>query len=519
MPPETMPLENRSFLQAIPAPWRKALLRLAASWLALLAVFHADWTAMARQWWDISTYNHVLLIPPIIGWLVWQRRGELARLTPSCWWPGLLVVAGAAFVWLLGGISGLDLARQAGAVALVGAVVPLLLGPHVTAGLLFPLCYMALLVPFGEELVEVLQTVTAKITVALTHFSGIPARIDGVFIDTPAGLFEVAEACSGVKFLIAMFAFGALAANVCFVRWRRRLVFMGACIVVPILANGARAWGTIYAAQFVGVQKAAGFDHIVYGWIFFALVLAAVIAGGWRFFDRPLDVPMIDAARIGASPFLSRMATATIAATGALLGLAALVGAVLCWAVMAERLAAPLPAAIDLPEVPGWHRVDYAPTIWWEPRAGGAGHRLLGRYADDRGHAVDVFYALYAGQGEGREAGGFGEGALMPSSPWAWQGKGPDFADARSERLLGHGAVERLAVTWYRTGPVTTGSNSRLKLAVIADHLLLRARPTAMLIVSAEEGQHGPRAADAIGRFLAATGSPGPWMDRTAKLR
>ncbi|MFD2578559.1 archaeosortase/exosortase family protein [Novosphingobium colocasiae] len=44
---------------------------------------------------------------------------------------------------------------------------------------------MALLIPVGEELVPLLQTVTAKITIALTHFSGIPARIDGVFIDTP----------------------------------------------------------------------------------------------------------------------------------------------------------------------------------------------------------------------------------------------------------------------------------------------------------------------------------------------
>jgi len=43
-----------------------------------------------------------------------------------------------------------------------------------------------------------------------------------VFIDTPAGLFEVAEACSGVKFLIAMTAFGVLASNVCFVGWKRR---------------------------------------------------------------------------------------------------------------------------------------------------------------------------------------------------------------------------------------------------------------------------------------------------------
>ena len=513
-----MSLENRSFLQAVPAPWREALLRLGAAWLALLVVFHADWAAMARQWWDISTYNHVLLIPPIIAWLVWQRRGELALLTPSCWWPGLLAVAGAAFVWLLGGISGLDLARQAGAVALLAATVPLLLGPQVTAGLLFPLCYMVFLVPFGEELVEVLQTVTAKITVALTHVSGIPARIDGVFIDTPAGLFEVAEACSGVKFLIAMVAFGVLAANVCFVNWRRRAMFMAACLVVPILANGVRAWGTIYAAQFIGVEKAAGFDHIVYGWIFFALVLAAVIGGGWRFFDRPLNSPMIDVGRIEAQPLLSRMAGARIPSSGALAGLGVLVAAVMGWAMTADRLAAPLAPAIDLPEVSGWHRVDYAPSLWWEPRAGGADHRLLGRYADENGQTVDVFYALYAGQGEGREAGGFGEGALTPSSPWAWQGNGPAFADARSERLLGHGRIERLAVTWYRTGMVTTGSNARLKLAVIGDHLLLRARPTAMLIVSAEDGR-GHSAREAIARFLAATGSTGPWMDRVGKLR
>ena len=241
---------------------------------------------MVRQWWDISTYNHILLIPPILGWLVWQRWGELRKLEPQAWWPGLLLLGAAAFIWLLGAISGLDLARQAGAIAMLGASVPLLLGPQVSAGLLFPLCYLAFLVPLGEELVNVLQMITAKITVGLTHLSGIPAVIDGVFIDTPAGLFEVAEACSGVKFLIAMVAFGVLAANVCFVSWPRRIVMVGACVVVPILANGVRAWGTIYAAQWFGADVAAGFDHIVYGWFFFALVLALVLGVAWRWFER-----------------------------------------------------------------------------------------------------------------------------------------------------------------------------------------------------------------------------------------
>ncbi|MGQ4828503.1 archaeosortase/exosortase family protein, partial [Enterococcus faecalis] len=75
-------------------------------------------------------------------------------------------------------------------------------------------------------------------TMVLLALAHIPATLDGVFITTPAGYFEVAEACSGVKFLIAMIAYGALVANVCFLRWRRRAAFMGVAVVVPILANG-----------------------------------------------------------------------------------------------------------------------------------------------------------------------------------------------------------------------------------------------------------------------------------------
>src|SRR5690606_3093355 len=118
-------------------------------------------------------------------------------------------------------VADVDLLSQLAAVAMLQAAALALLGPQVAAALLFPLAYMAFLVPFGDELVPALQMVTAKMAVALTHWSGVPAQIDGVFIDTPAGLFKVAEACSGVKFLIAMVALGMLVANVCFKSWRR----------------------------------------------------------------------------------------------------------------------------------------------------------------------------------------------------------------------------------------------------------------------------------------------------------
>jgi exosortase A len=508
----------RNRWRALPHAWRAALVRLAAAGALLLAVFWADWSAIALQAWDVSTYNHILLVPLILTWLVWQRANQLIRLEPTIWWPGLLMLGTAAFLWLLGAFSGLNLARQAGVVAMAATIVPLLLGPRVAAGLIFPLFYMIFLIPCGEELVTILQTLTAKITIALVHWSGIPAEIAGVFIHTPAGLFEVAEACSGVKFLIAMIAFGTLMANVCFVRWRRRAALLAACVVVPILANGVRAWGTIYAAQIFGVEAAAGFDHIVYGWIFFGVVITLIIAGSWRFFDRPIEDPMIDEDAIAANPSLARLSALRMGTPAMFAALIAVLLGTQAWAYAADRMEAPLPRTVSLRSVPGWTHVDYRPQLWWEPRASGAAHRLLGSYADVKGRRVDVFYALYASQREGSEAGGFGEGALTPGSGWSWQAPAEPTAGAHAERLLGNGQVGRVALTWYRTGELLTGSNARLKLAAMADRLALRERPTVLLILSAEDAPGEP-AADTIHAFVEAAGPLGRWIDRMAEER
>jgi exosortase A len=508
-----MPEIARARWHALPQVWRSALVRLAATALLLLVLFWADWSAIALQAWNVSTYNHILLVPLILSWLVWQRARQLVRLEPTIWSPGLLILAAAAFLWLLGAFSGLNLARQAGVVAMAAASVPLLLGPRVALGLIFPLFYMAFLVPCGEELVTVLQTITAKITIALVHGSGISAQIDGVFINTPAGLFEVAEACSGVKFLIAMVAFGTLMANACFVSWRRRAVLLAACVVVPILANGVRAWGTIYAAQIFGVEAAAGFDHIIYGWVFFGVVMTLIIAGFWRFFDRAVDDPMIDADAIAANPQLSRLAAMGLRVPVAFAAVFAILAGTQAWAHAADSMAASLPRTVTLPGVEGWTRVDYRPQLWWEPRASGAGHRLLGSYADRQGRRIEVFYALYASQREGSEAGGFGEGALTPGSGWAWQAPAEPLSGAYAERLLGQGRVGRVALTWYSTGDLVTGSNARLKLAAMADRLALRERPTVLLILSAEDAPGKPAQAT-IAAFAKAAGPLGPWLRR-----
>ncbi|KAJ8138317.1 hypothetical protein OY671_008470, partial [Metschnikowia pulcherrima] len=118
-----------------------------------------------------------------------------------------------------------------------------------------------------------------------------------------------------------------------------------------------------------------------------------------------------------------------------------------------------------------------------------------------------VSYALYAGQAEGKEAGGFGQGALPSGSSWAWEKPGSASEGAKSDVIQAPGPVHRLALTWYRTGDSLTGSNARLKSANIADRSSLRRRPTATLIVSSE-GSDGQTEA-AVRAFSGATGMCG----------
>jgi exosortase A len=309
MPPElSFPDHKPGWLDRLPEAWRGPLAQLAAAWAGLFALTWADWTVMADQWWNSSTCNHVLFIPPILAWLVRLRWRELAQLRPQAWWPPLAWFALGLLAWGLGEAASVNLVAQLGAVMMLQASVAVVLGPQVSAGLLFPLGYMIFLVPFGDEIMPPLQAITAQIAVALSHLTGVPAALHGFFIDTPAGRFEVAEACSGVKFLIAMIALGTLVAHLCFRRWKRRALFMAACVVVPILANGVRAWGTIYVAQSRGVEFAAGFDHIVYGWIFFAIVMGLLLGVASPFFDRPADDRLIDTEVLEASPFLAQLA-------------------------------------------------------------------------------------------------------------------------------------------------------------------------------------------------------------------
>lgn len=495
----TVAIPAGQFLAPRDLVWRRHLVALAIAAAALLALFHRDIATLASLWWTSTTFGHCLFIGPVIAWLVWQRRNDLAQLTPAAWAPGLLLVAGGGCIWLVGDAASVDLFEQLGLVVMLQGAVVTILGPSVARALLFPLAYAFFLVPFGESMEQPLQSVTVAMVMPMLHAVGVPATVDGVLITIPHGYFEVAEACSGAKFEIAMIAFGVLVANVCFVSWRRRAAFMAMALTVPILANAVRAFGTIYAAHLTSVEAATGYDHIVYGWIFFGLVMAAVLAIGWRWFDRDPLAPWVDVERLKTVP---RRRIAAWAATAITVAAAAVFPV---WGNAIVSRADALPGQVTLPQVPGWSRAPLTTRAPWVPYYPAADRFLFGRYTDADGDAVDLGIAVFGGQHDGKELVTFGTGVLKQNDVWVRVEDVAPIAGGRAMRITAPGNVERIVGTWYRVGDVLTANPNVVKMETLKAKFLGGPQRAVAVHVSAEVlPGHDARAA--IERFLGALG-------------
>lgn len=486
--------------------WRLYGLAWAGVAAAILLLLYRDVAHLAWIWWNNSTFGHAMLVPPIIAWLVWQRRDGLARLAPQPWLPGAGLILAGGLLWMLGEFAGVAVVRHAALVFMLQATVPTIFGLAVTRALAFPIFFALFMIPVGEQLVPYLQTVTAKFCVVLLDLFGVPAYVDGVFISIPNGNFEVAEACSGVRFLIAMVAFGALVANVCFKSWKRRIAFMAASVIVPIVANGLRAWGTIYIAHLTTPEFARSVDHVVYGWLFFAFVMALVLAIGWRFFDRPVDDPFIDPAKL-QSPDARPSPTGTLAkASVVALVLAAAAPA---YAAFAASRGPELPTIGLAPPSPaGWTRQSFA-GVPWQPHYKGATATIRSTFIDSAGQPVELYIAVFDRQSEEGELVGYQQGVIAPTAEdeegWSWAGDRPGPPNGRAAQI-NFGPVVRDVWQYYWVNGKLVGSPYAAKLEGLKARLLGGPPQAATVVISAQRRDPMVSARPELERFAAKLG-------------
>src|SRR5450830_1069168 len=280
---------------------QQALAILLLALAAVVLLYHATFWSMLELWSRSQTFAHGFLIVPISCWLAWCQRARLAALAPQPSRQGLLLLGALGLAWLLADAANVQVVEQYAATAMLPACVLAILGWPAVRLLAFPLVYLLLAVPFGEVFIEPLIDFTASFTVAALQLTGLPVFRDGSNFFLPTGNWSVVEACSGLRYLIASLALGALFARINCHSTGRRLAVMAAALVVPIVANGVRAYLIVMLGHLSNMRLAVGIDHLVYGWLFFGLVALLLFwfAARWR--ERPLAAAAATAATPAAT--------------------------------------------------------------------------------------------------------------------------------------------------------------------------------------------------------------------------
>jgi exosortase len=268
---------------AIEAPVKAELPWVKLFWFGALIVacYLPILQRLVAQWSSDEDMSHGFFVPVIAGFIVWQRRDELAitKARPSMW--GLLLVAWGCIQLLLGYLgTELFTARTAFVITLIGAVWTLGGTPFLKK-LAFPLCLLFLMVPIPaviySQITFPLQILASQLAAAALDVVGIPVLREGNILDVSGHLLSVVEACSGIRSLLTL-TFLSLVYGYFFEKrtWVRVALFVSV-IPVAIFVNGSRITITGILTT-VKPELAEGFFHEATGlFLFFAAFVVLLL--------------------------------------------------------------------------------------------------------------------------------------------------------------------------------------------------------------------------------------------------
>lgn len=483
---------------------------------SMIGLYWPTVVGMASIWWHYETYAHGLLIVPIILYMVWTRREALAMLEPRRAAPGLVFLVLISLGWLVADAAEVAVVQHFALAAIIQVTVYTLLGWNVARTIAFPLAYLLFAVPVGEALIPPLQQVTAWFTVQGLRLTGLPVLWEGLHIIIPSGNFEVADACSGLRYLIASVALGFLYAYLTYRSVWRRLAFIALSMVMPIIANGVRAYGIVMIAHLSDMKYATGVDHLIYGWFFFGLVVLLMfwIGSFWR-------EPMLSHGQASAvsdqETCWEESACLTLQATRldyalwtSMVILVAAIGPL--WAMWVQRDDLTMaPVVLAPPASAPWQGPE-TDTGTWDPQFGGADAIVRSRYSWD-GKTVHLYLAYYRQQRSDAKLVS-SQNSLYDRRQWRYVGSdgrlqieiGDSIWPLEATRLT-DGLQKRLVWSGYWEGGRMVVSPYLAKVWEAWDRLSGARRGSALVAVAADYGIQPDEAAVVLRRFLGAMGA------------
>ena len=517
--PAVMPTVTKRTAYRMPPAMVAAI---AFAFLVPLLLYFATARSIVAIWNSSETFAHGYIILPISLWLIWRRRENFVRLPARSCWPALVLLAVAGFGWLLARMGEVQVVMQYAFVAMIPIIALAILGRRLSWSLAFPLLFLLLAVPFGDIFIAPLISFTADFTVWALQATGIPVLRNGTRFEIPSGSWSVVEACSGVRYLISSITLGCLYAYLTYRSAKRRAAFMLAAVIVPIVANGLRAYMIVMIGHLSGMKLAVGVDHLIYGWLFFGLVMFAMfwIGSLWREDPETLIAQNSAAASINASP--SGIVSARDAATATIRMALAITVVCAIWPLYAQfsdRVTynrAPVQLSkLDI----GWPT---APAFSsWAPRFAPADAQFSsvfkpGTAVETQPVGINILYyrnqhngkalissgnRLADDEDEAHELGAIGRTETIGTRTLALR-----------ETTLQTTAGKLLVWKWYWIGGTFTASDYAGKILQARDKLLLRSDDGAAILLSAPFDNDANEARKSLRAFL---GASLPAIERT----
>ena len=486
--------------------WRAPLFSIAICLSALILAYWTTLESMIRIWYHSETFAHGFVIFPIAAYLVWRKKDKIATRSPS---PDLRAVAGILLmgaIWIVANMAGIQVVQQLVLVVQIIFCVWAVLGLGVVREIFFPLAFLFFSVPFGEALVPWLVQFTADFTVGMVRFTGIPIYRDGNTFSLPTGNWSVVEACSGIRYLIASLTLGFLYAYLNYKSFWQRIAFIAISLIVPIFANGLRAFMIVMIGHFSGMKLAVGVDHLIYGWLFFGLVIAFMFWIGSFLKHDQTDSrdPPVHTENVSACPRPYRFVLITLVAFGC----AAI------WPFKASILLAAdqnsvSSARLNVPNpVDGWHRLESVADNW-RPEYQGANSEVDSAYSDSTHQPVRLFVYLYRSQEKNRELINSAN-VVVRSNDKVWRLLDVERIDPKlagwsfpvNQWRLGSPGKNLTVWEWYWVDGQFVSEDILAKLLEIKAKLFGGIRDSAALIIAVEHPDSETDAAGILRRFL-----------------
>jgi exosortase len=252
--------------------WQLAVLALLSLWLYAPTLTH-----LVGQWWHDPNFSHGFFVPLFSGFIAWQERDRLRRIIVKPVWSGMLVLAFALCVLIVGQLGAELFLARISLLLLASGLIVLFLGWDFLRARSFPLSFLLLMIPIPtiifNQITFPLQLLASRIAAAMLPILSVPILREGNVIILPSMALEVAEACSGIRSLMSLVTlaiiYGYLAEKRQAVRW---LLALGA-IPISVAANSVRIIGTGLLVQYWDPDKAQGFFHAFSGWLIFVVSL------------------------------------------------------------------------------------------------------------------------------------------------------------------------------------------------------------------------------------------------------